>query len=59
MTKRFECELCQKLFSSCYEMVEHFKSDEHKEKANDGSLDSLIDRFIGHVKTNISKQNKK
>lgn len=58
MIKRFECELCRKIFSSGFEMVDHFQSDEHKEKANDSSLGSLIDKFINHVKANISKQDR-
>jgi len=39
-------------------MAQHFRSDEHREKANGGNLDSLIDKFTVHVKKAIdSNQN--
>ena len=58
MTRQFDCNLCNKVFSSAWEMADHFRSDEHREKANGGNLDSLIEKFTAHVKKAIdSNQN--
>lgn len=60
MIRQFDCGICNKVFSSAWEMADHFRSDEHREKANGGNLDSLIEKFIAGIKTSIDpKQNEK
>ena len=61
MDKKFYCDICEITFSSACEMARHFRSEEHREKAAGGNLDSLIEKFISGVKAAIdpNQTNKK
>lgn len=56
MIKKFECELCEEVFSSGFEMAQHFRTEEHMRKGAIGNLDSLIVKFFRHIKTNIENK---
>lgn len=54
MGKTFYCHICDLTFSSGYEMADHFRSNEHRDKASDGNLDLLMEKFITGVKVAIN-----
>ena len=54
MIEKFRCYLCGKTFSSGFGLADHFRSKEHRDKAAGKNLDSLIEKFIGGVKTAIN-----
>lgn len=53
MAKQFYCDICEMTFLSGYEMAQHFRSKEHRDKASGGNLDSLIEKFVKGVKAAI------
>ena len=53
MIKKFYCDICEKIFSSGYEMAQHFRSKEHRGKAGEKNLDFLIEKFTKGVKATI------
>jgi len=56
MNKQFFCGICGIPFSSGYELAEHFRSKEHRDKAAGGNLVSLIDKFISGIKADIDSE---
>ncbi len=55
MIKRFECELCEEVFSSAYEMAQHFRSEEHRKKGDIGNLDMLTEKFVSGLKADLDE----
>lgn len=43
--KKFRCETCDLSFKSAYEMREHFKSYEHRAKADFSNVDVMLNKF--------------
>lgn len=59
MNKQFFCSICDLTFSSSWEMAQHFRSEEHRDKAGGLNLDSLIEKFLSSIRTTVVDTNNK
>ena len=58
MNKEFYCQDCKESFLTLKEMLEHFRSREHKVRSSMKRAGSIMDKFTKHFKGMSNGSNK-